>query len=139
MTAEVFLDSNILLYACSAAPVDMEKRTVAESLIMETDFALSAQVLQEFISNALRKKILGISESKIDATMELAGYVPVLPITRELVLSAIILRRRFQLSHWDACIIAAARELGCHTLYTEDLNHGQDYDGVRVINPFVQA
>jgi predicted nucleic acid-binding protein len=101
MTAEVFLDSNILLYACSAAPADVEKQVIANSLILETDFALSTQVLQEFIANALRKKILGISENKIDATMELAGHVPVLPITHELVLSAIILRRRLQLSHWD--------------------------------------
>ncbi len=47
-----------------------------------------------------------------------------------------IIRRRFQLSHWDSTILAAAQELGCHTLYSEDLNHGQSYDGLRVINPF---
>lgn len=136
MTAEVFLDSNILLYACSAATADAEKKSIAGRLIMETDFGLSAQVMQEFISNALRKKELGISESAIDATMELCGQVPVLPVTRELVIKAVILRRQFHLSHWDATILAAARELGCRTLYTEDLNHGQDYDGVQVINPF---
>lgn len=136
MTAEVFLDSNVLLYACSNAPADAEKQAKAERLIFDTDFALSAQVLQEFVANALRKKGLGISESGIDATLELSGRVPVLPVTRELVMAAVILRRRFQLSHWDATILAAARELGCHTLYTEDLNHGQNYDGVRVINPF---
>lgn len=136
MTAEVFLDSNVLLYACSSAAADAEKQEKAERLILDTDFALSAQVLQEFVANAVRKKALGISERGIDATLELSGHVPVLPVTRELVMSAIILRRRFQLSHWDAAILAAAQELGCQTLYTEDLNHGQDYDGVRVINPF---
>ncbi len=136
MTAEVFLDSNVLLYACSSAAADAEKQEKAERLILDTDFALSAQVLQEFVANAVRKKALGISERGIDATLELSGHVPVLPVTRELVMSAIILRRRFQLSHWDAAILAAAQELGCRTLYTEDLNHGQDYDGVRVINPF---
>jgi predicted nucleic acid-binding protein len=41
-----------------------------------------------------------------------------------------------QISQWDASIIAAALELGCHTLYSEDLNSGQDYSGIRVINPF---
>ncbi|MEZ5277060.1 MAG: PIN domain-containing protein [Opitutaceae bacterium] len=136
MTAEAFLDTNVLLYACSSAPADAGKRTIAEGLILETDFALSGQVLQEFISNALCKKELGISENGIEATMELSGHVPVQPITRELILSAIILRRRFRLSHWDSTIVAAARELGCHTLYSEDLNPGQDYDGVRVVNPF---
>ncbi len=137
MTAEVFLDSNVLLYACSTAPADAKKQAVAKRLILDSDFALSAQVLQEFIANALHKQALGISESGIDAALELSGHVPVLPITRELVMSAIILRRQFQLSHWDSTILAAARTLGCHTLYTEDLNHGQDYDGVRVINPFL--
>ena len=81
MTAEVFLDSNVLLYACSAAPADANKQAIAERLILETDFALSAQVLQEFVTNALRKKNLGISESGIDATLELSGHVPVLPST----------------------------------------------------------
>jgi predicted nucleic acid-binding protein len=136
MSAEVFLDANILLYACSAAPADREKQSIASQLILEKNFAISAQVLQEFIANALRKKELGISEHGIAATMELSGHVPVLPVTRELLLAAIIIRLRYQVSHWDSTIIAAAQEMVCHTLYSEDLNHGQDYGGVRVINPF---
>jgi len=63
--------------------------------------------------------------------------VRVLPITYELILTATAIRRRFQVSHWDSTIIAAAKELGCKTLYSEDLNHGQDFDGVTIINPFL--
>ncbi len=137
MIAECFLDSNVLLYACSSAPDDARKRRVAEELILNTSFALSAQVLQEFIANALRKKVLGITEANIDATLELAACVRVQPVTHELVVSAVILRRRFQLSQWDSTIVAAAAELGCTTLYSEDMSHGQDYGGVRVINPFL--
>lgn len=136
MIAEAFLDANILLYASSKAPQDHQKRQQAQQLILSTRFALSAQVLQEFIANALKKKALGISEANIDATLELASHVPVLPVTLELVIAAVTLRRRFQVSHWDATIIAAALELGCKTLYSEDLSHGQTYDGMRVINPF---
>jgi predicted nucleic acid-binding protein len=136
MTAEVFLDSNVLLYSCSAAPGDANKRQVAEDLILNHPFALSAQVLQEFIANALRKPRLGITEFNIDATLQMAAMVRVQPITHELVISAVMLRRRFQLSQWDATIIAAAAELGCPTLYSEDMNDGQDYGGVRVVNPF---
>ncbi len=73
----------------------------------------------------------------IDATLEMAAQVPVLPVSLELVIMAVSLRRRFQISHWDATIIAAARELGCKTLYSEDLTHGQTYDGVKVVNPFL--
>ncbi len=137
MTAEAFLDTNILLYACSAAPADAEKQRRAEDLIMNTPFALSTQVLQEFIANALRKKALGITEAGIDAALELASEVPVLAVTLELILAATALRRRYQISHWDSTIIAAAKELGCRTLYCEDMNHGQEYGGVRIINPFL--
>ena len=136
MTGEVFLDSNILLYACSSAPEDRDKRRVAEGLILNRPFALSAQVLQEFIANAVRKPRLGISESNIDATLRLAAMVKVQAVTHEIVVSAVILRRRFQISQWDATILASAAELGCKTVYSEDMNHGQHYGGVRVINPF---
>jgi len=44
---------------------------------------------------------------------------------------------QFQISYWDAVIVAAAQELGRDTLYSEDLNDGQDYGGVVVKNPFV--
>ena len=136
MTAESFLDANILLYACSAAPQDAVKQQRAADLILNTSFALSAQVLQEFVANALRKKALGITESGIDAAMELASHVRVLPVTHELIIAGVALRRRYQVSHWDATIIAAAQQLGCDTLYSEDLNHGQIYDNVRIVNPF---
>ena len=106
-------------------------------MILNQPFALSSQVLQEFIANALRNKDLGITEANIDATLELATHVPVLPVSLELVIYAVTLRRRFQISHWDATIVAAAQELGCKTLYTEDLTHGQKYGGVQVINPFL--
>jgi predicted nucleic acid-binding protein len=136
MSAEAFLDANILLYACSAAPQDATKRQQAVALMLQAPFALFSQVLQEFIANALRKQALGITGSGIDATLQLASQVRVLPVTLELILAGVALRRCYQLSHWDSTILAAAQELGCHTLYSGDLNHGQDYDGVRVLNPF---
>lgn len=135
-SAEVFLDANILLYACSSASEDAAKRAQAEELILNSRFGLSAQVLQEFIANALRKKTLGITEAGIEATLELASHVPVLDVTLELILKAIPLRRRYQISHWDSTIVAAAQTLGCTTLYSEDLQHSQTFGPVTVINPF---
>ena len=136
MTAEAFFDTNILLYAGSSAAADANKQRIAEELLLTVPFSISAQVLQEYIANALGKKSLGLDEDNISAMLEALAIVEVLPITRELVSHAFQLRRRFQISHWDATILAAAMELGCRTLYTEDLNHGQDYGGIRVINPF---
>ena len=137
MTAEIFLDANVLLYASSNAAEDKTKRERGQALMIATPFALSAQVLQEYIANALRKKQLCISETNIHAMLELAATATVLPISLELILTSVQIRRKFQVSHWDATIIAAALELGCTTLYSEDLNHGQSYDGVCVVNPFL--
>ena len=137
MTAEIFLDANVLLYASSNAVEDKNKRDRAQALMIAAPFALSAQVLQEYIANALRKKQLGISETNIHAMLEIAATATVLPISLELILTSVQIRRKFQVSHWDATIIAAALELGCTTLYSEDLNHGQKYDGVQVVNPFL--
>jgi predicted nucleic acid-binding protein len=137
MIAEIFLDANVLLYASSNATEDKTKREQAQALMIGAPFALSAQVLQEYIANALRKKQLSISETNIHAMLELAATATVLPVSLELILSSVQIRRRFQVSHRDATIIAAALELGCSSLYSEDLNHGQNYDGVRVVNPFL--
>ena len=58
-------------------------------------------------------------------------------VSSQTVRDALQLSAKFQINYWDAAIIAAARELGCHTVFSEDLSHGQDYDGVVVMNPFV--
>ena len=63
MTAEVFLDANVLLYACSNAPEDSQKQRLAQQLMLAAPFALSAQVLQEFIANALKQHHLGLEET----------------------------------------------------------------------------
>jgi len=136
MTADCFLDANILLYAHSAALADRSKREQARALLLEKDFGLSGQVLQEFIANALKKRELGIGEDHIDTVLELAAQVPVVAISRELIQRATVMRRKYRTSPWDATILAAAQELQCATLYSEDLQHGQSYDGVKVINPF---
>ena len=57
-------------------------------------------------------------------------------MTADLFLDAAATSRRFQLSYWDGAILAAARILGCDTVYSEDLSSQQVYNGLRVINPF---
>ena len=54
-------------------------------------------------------------------------------------MEAVELRERCQISYWDAAIIAAAKQMGCTAVYSEDLNPGQNYDGVTVINPFAAS
>lgn len=132
----VFFDTNVFVYAVSQAPEDQDKRRIASGLIAEGEFSLSVQVIQEFIHTCLRKGRLGQTQDAIRATAEFLFNFPCAGPSQELILHALSLQARFQISYWDAAILAAALELGCQQLYTEDLNHGQDYDGVRVINPF---
>lgn len=133
----VFLDTNIFVYAVSRAEEDQEKSRIARALLANEDFALSLQVVQEFINTCLNKGRLGQSREAIALTIELLLSYPCPASSPTLVLQAFALQGRYQINYWDAAILAAATELRCTTLFTEDLNHGQTYESVQVINPFV--
>jgi len=139
MTARCFADTNLLLYAASKDPADETKQHRARTLLSEEDVGFSVQVLQEFAHNALAKQRLGLQPGETEAIIQALLEYPVLPLTGDLVLDALQLQQHYRISYWDAAIIAAARELGCEILYTEDLNDGQDYGGVIARNPFAQA
>ena len=76
--------------------------------------------------------------SSADALAFLKGINPatVVAIDYELFEEATKIQQRFQISYWDAAIVAAAKRVNCGTLYSEDLSEGQSYGGVRVVNPF---
>jgi len=86
---------------------------------------------------AYTKQKLGISLEVALENLELLARRSTLPITPNLVLQATRFATRYKISYWDAAIIATATGLGCTTLYSEDLSHGQFYGTVHVINPFV--
>lgn len=139
MTAQYFIDSNVLLYAGSQHPDDQAKRKIALDLLRKSGLGFSAQVMQEYFAVAYTKGRLGISLEVALENLEWLARRTTLPITPGLVLRATRTAKRYKISYWDAAIISAAGELGCHTLYSEDLNSGQEYDGLRVINPFAQT
>jgi len=137
MTAVRFLDTNILLYRISTDPNESEKRAIATELLKAKDLHLSVQVLQEFYVQATRNT----REDRIlheEALLLIESWkrFPVQPVTLELMAAALRAKERWQLSYWDAAIIEAARRADCDTVLSEDLNHGQSYDGVRVLDPF---
>ena len=136
MVTQPFIDTNILLYAGSNAAEDAPKKRIASALVAELDFCLSSQVVQEYLSNALGKKALGITTTQIEAVLESLQDVTVQPVSYPLILEAWKLRNAYRISHWAATIIAAAQSLGCEILYSEDMGDGQNYGGVRVVNPF---
>lgn len=135
-----FVDTNVLLYAISVQPVEAEKQLRAQALLRNSDLVLSVQVLQEFYVQATRQTRVGaMSHAEAVTSIESFLRYPVQPMTLQVFHAALEYRERFRLSYWDSAILAAARISGCDTLLTEDLNPGQDYDGVRAVNPFAPS
>ena len=133
-----FVDTNILIYAVSAAAEDADKTRRALALLKERDLALSVQVLQEFYVQATRATRLGaLTHREAVSFVTSLQRFRVQEITLEVMQSAFAIRERFRLSYWDSAILAAARACGCDAVYSEDLSAGQDYDGLRIVNPFV--
>jgi len=131
-----FLDTNVLVYAASGIPSDAAKSGIARALVSRPRLAISLQVLQEFYNVARHPKKLAFTHAEAVAYSNRWRRFTVLEPTLALFDDALALADRFQISFYDAAILAAARKLGCKVVHSEDLNDGQDYLGVRVSNPF---
>jgi len=137
MSARRFVDTNILLYAASTAPEESSKTEIALALLDSDDLALSVQVLQEFYVQATRAgKTDRLSHEEASRLIEAFLRFPVQETTVPLLIASLEAKRRFRVSYWDAAILESARALGCRLVLSEDLNHGQDYGGVRAQDPF---
>ena len=133
-----FVDTNILLYAEDR---DVKgKHTIARDLILELwdarEGVVSVQVLQEFYVNATRKLKKPLTSSKALEIVEEYLTWTVVENTSALLTSAIGLHAKAQLSFWDAMVVQAAIEAGCERLYSEDLNNGQRFGSLVIVNPF---
>lgn len=138
MAGRSFVDTNVFLYAIDTSEPDKRQRA-AEVLRTTTDICLSTQVLNEFYVAATRKLKPPLPESLAAAAVDRLGRYHCVAVDAELVLRAIRAGQRWQLSHWDALMLAAAQQADCDVLLTEDLAHGAHYDGVRIENPFRAA
>lgn len=139
MTAKIFVDTNVLLYTIDEDPSSARKREIAQQLLLTESWVWSVQVASEFFVNATSpKRPFRLTSTDASARLHAWFAFPIQSFTADLVVSAIDVQRRYQLSYWDAAIIAAAHEMGCDRLFSENLNAGQAYDGV-VVNPFAIA
>ena len=93
--------------------------------------------MTQFYVQSTRSKRSGrLSHEQAVRLIESFLRFPIQEISVGVLAAALDAKQRFRISYWDAAIVEAARAQGCHTVLSEDLNHGQDYDGVRVENPF---
>jgi predicted nucleic acid-binding protein len=142
MSAETqleFVDANVLVYAFDASAGI--KRTKAEQLLerlWKTGIGcLSVQILQEFFVAVTRKVPQPLSIEEASERLREFATWKTFAATAQDVLAAVAVHKESQLSFWDAMVVQAAAELGCHLLWTEDLNDGQILRGVRICNPFI--
>jgi predicted nucleic acid-binding protein len=126
-----------LLYSISRNPTETAKRKCAIDLLGRTDGALSVQVLQEFYVQATRPTRPDPLPHDIAAGL-IRTWIRfrVQEIDLAILSAALEIKAAHGFSYWDSAIIAAARALGCHELYTEHMSHGQRIDGVVIVNPF---
>jgi predicted nucleic acid-binding protein len=139
MSVDVFIDTNVLIYQLDT--VDRRKHTIAERVVSDAIAAESAcisfQVVQECLNTVLRK-----AEIKLDAAGAKAYLDTVLSPLYKVHASLALYRRslelqeRYRFSYYDALIVAAALEAGCKRLLSEDLQHGQRIETLRIENPF---
>ena len=138
MTAPVFVDSNVLLYAFDDS--DKMKQHAARAwrsaLWTSRLGRISFQVLGEFYVNAVRLH----PSARNDARLEIRDLLAWRPVITDALLLELgwRLQDRYKISYWDSLIVGAAKVASCAYLLTEDLQTGQKFDGVEVVSPFLR-
>ncbi len=129
------LDTNVIVYAFDGA--DPAKQSIAIEVLEAGDrLVVSTQVLLEAWWVLTGRLAVPLDEDHASKIIDELCALPVVSTDPELVRRAIETSRRFTVAVWDALIIEAARASGCRRVLSEDLNSGQDFEGVVVENPF---
>jgi predicted nucleic acid-binding protein len=139
MSDKSFLDSNIFIYAYDQR--EPLKQSIADSLIsglaVGGDAVISYQVIHEFFNWALVKGPVKMPQDEAQRYLTVAFRpMQIVPSSIALVSDAIRIQERYRLSWYDSLIVSAAQQAGCKTLYSEDLQHGQQFGVVTVRDPF---
>jgi predicted nucleic acid-binding protein len=135
MNAE-FVDTNILVYAhdIGAGGKFHTAFDLLDRVSLERVGVLSTQVLAEFYSTVTRKLRMPAEEAE-GILLNLAHWPIHRPDHADLM-HASQLHRRYGISWWDSLLVNSAIEFGCTTLWTEDLQNGQQFGSLTVRNPF---
>jgi predicted nucleic acid-binding protein len=136
MPARSFFDTNVLIYADDKAAPAKQRRAL--DLVTEHRRAgtgvVSLQVLQEYFVTVTRK--LHVEPSIARRKVELLAEFQVAAPDVSDILAAIDLHRLHNLSFWDALVIRSAKQSGCTVLFSEDMQHSREIDGLQIVNPF---
>jgi predicted nucleic acid-binding protein len=140
MSASYFLDTNIIAYAFTKQMPEKRQRALqlVEQALNTGSGTISFQVAQESLKLCQQEfsPPMELKEAQVFLQEVLTPLCGVFPNVA-LLNSALELKDRYKYSFYDSLIIAAALEAGCETLYSEDLQHGQQIGRLRIVNPFV--
>ncbi len=139
MNGKHFVDTNILVYAHdqTAGLKHQRAQLLTQDLWNSMDGIVSTQVLQELYVNLRRRSKSPLPASEAERILLDYFEWEVVVNDRTSLIRAVELETRYQISFWDALMLQAAERSGAGTVYTEDLNHGQRYAGVKAVNPFL--
>lgn len=133
-----FIDTNLLLYCDDSSQPEKQKKAL--ELVVEhrkhNTGVVSIQVLQEYYANSVRK--YGADPLVARKKVEIYARFEVVEPSVADLMAAIDLNRTQMISYWDAMIVHCAQRSGCRVLLSEDMQHGQTINGVRIVNPFVE-
>jgi len=138
MIDPIFVDTNILVYRRDLAAGSKQEQAAEwiRSLWKDKSGRLSVQVLNEFYSVVTRKLTPGLSHQEAqNEVRDFLTWQP-LPLTTRLIEAAWGIETNFNLSYWDSLIVVAAQATGCSKLLTEDLQDGQQFGAVTIVDPF---
>jgi predicted nucleic acid-binding protein len=131
----LFVDTNVVVYAFDRADPAKQRRAI-EILEAGHRLVLSTQVLLEAWWVLTRRLAEPLDEDRAAEAIDRLSELPVISTDSQLVRQAIGTARQHEIAIWDALIVEAARAAGCTHVLSDDLQHGQDFDGVVIENPF---
>lgn len=138
MTVRAFVDSNVLIYTSDSR--DLRKMRQAQNWTMtlwrRKCGVISPQVLNEYYVGVTTKLTPGIERDVARRDVQRFLTWQVVQPDAMVYRTAFAIEDRFRFSWWDSLIVAAAKRGDCSHLVTEDLQHGQDISGLKVIDPF---
>jgi predicted nucleic acid-binding protein len=136
--SKIFIDTNILVYTLDQK--NIEKRDMARKIVKKVveshQPVISTQVIEEFYVVASNK--LKADPIAVKNIIHNFHNMEIVNNDLDLIEQAIDISVISQLSFWDSLIIAAAEKANCEYVLSEDLNSGQNYRGIKLLNPFIK-
>lgn len=136
--SKIFIDTNILVYSMDKYDLSKqeESRQLLVNLTSQHEGVISTQVLQEFyVTSTTKLQVDPVITKQLLKTFE---HFEIVLIDKDIIQNAADIQIHTKISFWDALIVSAAQHACCEHLWTEDLNHGQVFGDVTVINPYIR-